>query len=36
MTTYGFAHAKLKNLIFKSKILEFLDNIGIILNDFKS
>ena len=34
--TYGFAHAKIQKSIFDPKILELLDVIGIILNDFQS
>jgi len=30
---YGFAHAKVKKSILNPKILEFVDDIGIILND---
>ena len=34
LPTHGFAHAKVKNLIFNLKILDFVGNIGIIRNDF--
>ena len=34
MSTYGFAHANVKKSIFKSKILEFVDNMDIISNVF--
>jgi len=36
LPTYGFAHAKFKKSNFYPKILEFLGDIGIILNDFQS
>ena len=34
--TYGFAHTKVQKSTFDPKILEFIGNIGIILNDFES
>ena len=36
MPTHGFTHAKVKKSFFNPKILEFVCNIGIILNDFSS
>ena len=36
LSTYGFAHAKFKKSIFKRKVLELVDDFGIILNDFQS
>lgn len=35
LPTYDFAHAKKEKLIFSSKILEFVGDIGIISNDFQ-
>ena len=36
LPAYDFAHAEVKKSNFCPKILEFLDDIGIILNDFQS
>ena len=36
LPTHGFAHAKSKKSIFNWKILEFIGDIGTILNDFLS
>ena len=33
---HGSAHAKVRKSIFKPKILEFVSDIGIILNDFQN
>ena len=35
-TTYGFTHAKIKKSIFNLEILEFVGDIGLILNDIQS
>ena len=34
LPAYGFAHAKVKKTTFGPKILEFVGDIDIILNDF--
>ena len=36
LSTYDFAHAKVKKSIFSLKILEFVGDIDIILNEFQS
>ena len=36
LLAHGFAHAKVKKLIFNRKILELVGEFGIILNDFQS
>ena len=36
LPTYGFAYAKSNKWIFDPKILEVVDDIGIICNDFQS
>ena len=36
LSTYVFAHAKVKKSVFYSKILKFVPNIGIILNYLQS
>ena len=36
LSTHDSAHAKIKKPIFNRKILEFVGDIGIILNDFQN
>ena len=36
LPTYGYTHAKIKNLDFNPEISEFIGDIGTILNDFQT